>query len=145
MRRQLTTAVLLCIAPVICFAQQSSHKLSDYSGTWQANFHGTTFMTIKLVEKNGHLTGSTSVGEIWADPNGIVTNVEAPEGESPIVSSRLIPFAGLEVTSRGEDDTITVVLKLVDAKTGSVRFRVVPGDDAHVLKPIAVQKIAPKL
>ena len=51
MRRQLTIAVLLCIAPVICFAQQSSHKLSDYAGTWQANFHGTTFMTIKLIEK----------------------------------------------------------------------------------------------
>ena len=51
MRRQLTTAVLLCIAPVICLAQQSSHKLSDYAGTWQANFHGTPFMTIKLLEK----------------------------------------------------------------------------------------------
>ena len=60
MRRQLTIAVLLCITSVICSAQQSSHKLSDYAGTWQANFDGTTFMTIKLVEKNGHLTGSTA-------------------------------------------------------------------------------------
>lgn len=51
MRRQLTIAVLLGIAPIICFAQQSSHKLSDYAGTWQANFEGTQFLTVKLVEK----------------------------------------------------------------------------------------------
>jgi hypothetical protein len=147
MRRQLTTAVLLCIAPTICFAQSSSHKLSDYSGTWQAHFHGTPFMTIKLVETNGHLTGFTSVGDISATPSGEITRVEAQAGESPIVSSRLVPFAGLEITSRGEDpdDTITLVLNLIDEKTGSVRFRVVPGDDyQHVLKPIAVQKIEPK-
>ena len=145
MRRQLMIAFLLCIA-VIGFAQQSSHKLSDYAGTWQANFQGTPFMTIKLVEKNGHLTGSASFGDIGADPNGTITRVEAPESESPIVSNRLLRFGGLELTSRGEDpnDTITVVLKLIDAKTGSVRFGNPPGGDALVLKPIAVQKIEPK-
>jgi len=147
MRRQLRSAVLLCIARVICFAQQSSHKLSDYAGTWQADFHGTPFITIKLVEKDGHLTGSTNFGDINADPNGEIKRVEAREGpESPIVNSHLLRFGGLELTSRGEDpdDTITVVLKLTDAKTGSVRFRNVPGDDASVLKPIPVQKIEPK-
>ena len=130
MRRQLTIAVLLGIAPIICFAQQSSqHKLSDYAGTWQANFHGTRFMTINLVEKDGHMTGSASFGDISVDLNGEIIKVEAPESESQIVSSRLLPFGGLELTSRGEDpgDTITVALKLIDAKTGSVRFKAVPG------------------
>jgi hypothetical protein len=79
-----TIAVPLCMAPVTCFAQQSSHKLSDYAGTWQADFHGTRFITIKLVEKGGHLTGSTSFGDIKAAPNGEIKRVEAPEGpESP--------------------------------------------------------------
>ena len=142
MRRQLTIAVLLGIAPIICFAQQSSHKLSDYAATWQANFHGTQFMTIKLVEKDGHMTGSASFGDISVDLNGEIIKVEAPESESQIVSSRLLPFGGLELTSRGEDpgDTITVALKLIDAKTGSVRFKAVPGDTL-LIKPIAVQKI----
>ena len=147
MRRQLTTAVLLCMAPLICFAQQSSPKLSDYVGTWQANFHGTPFITIKLVEKDGHLTGSTSFGDINADPNGEIKRVEAAEGpESPIVSSRLLRFGGLELTSRGDNpnDIITVVLKLSDAKNGSVRFGSLPGEDASVLKPIPVQKIEPE-
>jgi hypothetical protein len=141
MRRQLTVAVLLGIAPIICFAQQSSHKLADYAGTWQANFEGTQFMTIKLVEKDGHMTGSVSFGDINVDLNGDVIRAEAPESESPIVSSRLLPFGGLELTSRGEDpdDTITVALKLIDAKTGSVRFKAVPGDTL-VIKPIAVHK-----
>ena len=143
MRRQLTIAVLLGIAPIICFAQRSSqYKLSDYAGTWQANFEGTQFMTIKLVEKDGHMTGSVSCGDINVDLNGDVIRAEAPESESPIVSSRLLPFGGLELTSRGEDpgDTITVALKLIDAKTGSVRFKAVPGDTL-LIKPIAVQKI----
>jgi hypothetical protein len=143
MRRQLAIAVLFCIAPVICVAQQSSHKLSDYAGTWQAKFQGTTFMTINLVEKNGHLTGSTSFGDIQADPSGAIKTVEAPAAESewPIVSSRLLPSRGLEVTSRGENETIIVVLKLIDAKTGSVRFGNPPGGAALVVKPIIMQKI----
>jgi len=141
MRRQLTIAVLLAITPIICFAQQSSHKISDYAGTWQANFEGTRFMTIKLVEKDGHMTGSAGFGDINVDLNGDVIRAEAPDSESPIVSSHLLPFGGLELTSRGEDpdDTITVVLKLIDAKTGSVRFKAVPGDTL-VIKPIAVHK-----
>jgi hypothetical protein len=147
MRRQLRIAALLCIAPAICLAQQSSHKLSDYAGTWQAKFHGTPFMTINLVEKDGHLTGSANFGDIVADPSGVITAVEAPAGESPIVNSRLLPLRGLELTSRGEDpdDTITVVLKLIDAKTGSVRFGNPPGGDALVVKPIPVQKIEPHM
>jgi hypothetical protein len=140
MRRQLTIAVLV-IASIICFAQQSSHKLSDYAGTWQANFEGTQFMTIKLVEKDGHMTGSVSVGDINVDLNGDIIRAEAPESESPIVSSRVLPVGGLELTSCGEDpdDTITIALKLIDAKTGSVRFKAVPGDTLQI-KPITVQK-----
>lgn len=69
MRRQLAIAVVLCTAPVISFAQQSSHRLSDYAGMWQAKFQGTTFMTINLVETKGHLTGSATFGDIQADPS----------------------------------------------------------------------------
>ena len=143
MRRQLAIAVLFCIAPVICFAQQSSHKLSDYAGTWQAKFQGTTFMTIKLVEKNGHLTGSTNFGDIQADPSGSIKAVEAPAADSewPIVSSRLLPSRGLEVTSHGENETIIVVLELINAKAGSVRFGNPPGGAALLVKPIIMQKI----
>src|SRR4029079_7757253 len=99
------------------------------------------FMTVRLVEKDGHMTGSVSVGDINVDLNGDVIRAAAPESESPIVSSRLLPVGGLELTSRGEDpdDTITVALKLIDATTGSVRFKAVPGDTLAI-KPIAVHK-----
>jgi len=87
------------------------------------------------------MTGSVSVGDINVDLNGDVIRAEAPESESPIVSSRLLPVGGLELTSHGEDpdDTITVALKLIDATTGSVRFKAVPGDTLAI-KPIAVHK-----
>ena len=145
MGRRLAIAVLFCIAPVICVcvAQQRSHKLSDYAGAWQAKFQGTTFMTINLVEKKGHLAGSATFGDIQADPNGAIKEVDAPSDESEwtIVSSRLLPSHDLEVTSQGENETIIVVLKLIDAKTGSVRFGTPPGGAFLVLKPIIMQKL----
>ena len=146
MRRQLTIAALLCIVPVICFAQTSSHRISDYAGTWQAKFNGTTFITINLVEKNGRLTGSAAVGDINATPSGEITNVEAPANESPILSNRLLDSGDLELTSRGDDpdDKIILVLELTGAKTGSVRFGIAMGHDATVIKPIPVQRIEPK-
>jgi len=59
------------------------------------------------------MTGSASFGDISVDLNGEIIKVEAPESESQIVSSRLLPFGGLELTSRGEDpgDTITVCVE----------------------------------
>lgn len=143
MRRQLAIAILFCIAPVICFAQHSSHRLSDYPGTWQAKFQGKTFMIINLVEKNGHLTGSASFGDIQADPTGAIKAVDAPAADSewPIVSSRLLPSRGLEITSHGENETIVVVLQLINAKAGSVRFGNPPGGAYLLVKPIIVQKI----
>ena len=143
MRRQLAIAVLLCTAPVICFAQQSSHKLSDYAGMWQAKFQGTTFMTINLVERNGHLTGSASFGDIQADPSGAIKSVDAPAADSEyrIVSSRLLPSRGLEITSHGENETIIVVLELINAKAGSARFGNPPGGAFLLVKPIIMQKV----
>jgi hypothetical protein len=143
MGRQLTVKVLLCLAPVVCFAQQRAHKLSDYSGTWQAKFQGTTFMTLNLVETNGHLTGSASFGEIQADPSGAIKAVDAPAGDSEyrIVSSRLHPTRGLEITTRGENETIIVVLELINAKAGSARFGNPPGGAFLLVKPIIMQKV----
>ncbi len=142
MRRQFAIAVLFCIPPIVCIAEQSSHKLSDYAGAWQAKFQGTTFMTINLVEKNGHLTGSTSFGDIQADPSGAIKTVEAPAAESewPIVRSRLLPSRELELTSHGENETIIVVLKLIGAKTGSVRFGNPPGGSFLIVGPIIIKK-----
>jgi len=144
--RRLTIAVLFCVVPVFCLAQQATHKLSDFAGTWQANFNGTPFMILNLAVKDGHLTGSASFGDINADPNGVITAVEAPTADSPIVSSRLLSTGLLELTSRGDDpdDTIVVVLKLIDAKTGSVRFGPAMGHEAMVVKPIPVHRIEPK-
>jgi hypothetical protein len=143
MRRQLAISVLFCIAPVICFAQHSSHRLSDYAGTWQAKFQGKTFMIINLVEKNGHLTGSASFGDIQADPTGAIKAVDTPAADSewPIVRSRLLPSRGLEITSHGENETIVVVLQLINAEAGSVRFGNPPGGAYLLVKPIIMQKI----
>ncbi|HUN88627.1 MAG TPA: hypothetical protein VMU28_07530 [Terriglobales bacterium] len=58
----------------------------------------------------------------------------------------MLPSGDLEITAKGgdPDDTITVILKLVDATTGSVRFAPAMGRDAMVVKPITVHKIESK-
>jgi hypothetical protein len=108
-----------------------------------AKFQGTTFMIINLVEKNGHLTGWTSLGDIQADPSGAIKAVEAQAADSEweIVSSRLLPSHDLKVTSHGENETIIVLLKLINAKAGSAQFGNPPGGAALLVKPIIMQKI----
>ena len=55
----------------------------------------------------------------------------------------MLPSGDLEITAKGgdPDDTITVILKLVD---DSVRFAPAMGRDAMVVKPITVHKIESK-
>ena len=93
--------------------------------------------------KNGHLTGSTNFGDIQADPSGAIKSVDAPaaDAEYRIVSSRLLPSRGLEITSHGDNETIVVVLELINAKAGSARFGNPPGGAFLLVKPIIMQKI----
>ena len=93
--------------------------------------------------KKGHLTGSASFGDIQADPSGAIKSVDAPAADSewPIVSSRLLPSRGLEITSHGENETIIVVLELINAKAGSARFGNPPGGAFLLVKPIIMHRI----
>ena len=92
MRRIFGIAVLLLVASV---GIAQSRKLSDYEGTWQSSFQGKPFMTIKLVEKDGKLTGSVSHGNMETGPNGELTNAEAEPAESEVVGSRLLALGDL--------------------------------------------------
>jgi hypothetical protein len=56
------------------FGKQNPN-LKQFLGTWQARFHGRSFMTIKL-ENKGHLTGSFSNARISTDADGNLTDAE---------------------------------------------------------------------
>lgn len=142
MRRAFAPAFLLLLASL---STAQNHKLSDYAGTWQSSFQGKPFMTIKLLEKDGKLTGTVSHGNIEADPNGDVKKAEAEPGESEIVDSRLLALGDLELKTRDSDsDEMTIVFKLADEKTGSIRFVVPEGEGVPKIKPLKVQKVESK-
>lgn len=63
------------------------------------------------------------------------------DSEYRIVSSRLLPSRGLEITSHGNNETIVVVLELISAKAGAARFGNPPGGAFLLVKPIIMQKI----
>ncbi|HEU5403329.1 MAG TPA: hypothetical protein VFU86_18380 [Terriglobales bacterium] len=144
MRRMFVLAAALLTGSV-CIAQ-NSHKFPDYAGTWQANFHGKPFMTLKLLEKDGKLTGTVSHGNIEADPNGDLTKAEAAPGESEVVESRLLALGDLELKTRDQDsdDLTTIVFKLSDEKTGSIRFVIPEGEGVPKIKPFKVEKVESK-
>ena len=144
MHRAVVLTVLLCLA-AMSVAQQASHKVGDFVGTWQSSFKGQPFMTIKLAENNGQLTGSVSNGAIEVDSEGELTNATAKPGESPILSSRMLDNGSLEIKCREEDGggTTTLVLTLVDARSASLRF-VLPPSEGPSVKPLHLQKVEPK-
>ncbi len=143
MRRMFGIAVLLLLAGV---SLAQSRKPSDYAGTWQSSFQGKPFMTIKLVEKDGKLTGTVSNGNMEADPNGDLTKAEAEPGESEVVDSRLLALGDLELKTRDpdSDELTTIIFKLADEKTGFIRFVVPEGVEVPKIKPLKVQKVESK-
>ena len=64
--------------------------LHSFAGTWQGQFDGKTFITLKLIESDGKLTG-TCVHTTGLEKNskGELTHVEETQTEDPIVEAHL--------------------------------------------------------
>ncbi len=123
-------------------AQAPAHKLADYAGTWQATFQGKPFMIIKLHDEKGQLTGTVSKGDLEVNPEGDITKATVKEGESQILSSRILANGSLQITSRAADgeDTTTFVMTLLDKDSASLRFEIPP--DAGVrIKPVPLKRV----
>ena len=141
MHRALNFAVFMLIAS-LATAQPPAHKLADYAGTWQASFQGKPFMTIKLHDEKGQLTGTVSSGDLEVNSDGEITGAKVREGESQILSSRILANGGLQIVSRDADgtDTTTFVITLLDKNSASLRFEIPP--DAGVrIKPVPLKKV----
>lgn len=62
-------------------ALDTSDPNQAFIGTWQAQFQGKTFVTIKLQEQDGKLSGTISHSKIQLDNQGELTSAEAQDGE----------------------------------------------------------------
>ncbi len=78
-----------CLA-VSAFSLQIAGANADvrqFAGTWHAKFQDKDFLTIKLEEKNGKLTGTVGEASIQMNSNGDLTNAEAKEGSDAIADA----------------------------------------------------------
>ncbi len=140
MRRALGFAALMLTVSLA--AAQTAHKLADYAGTWQASFQGKPFMTIKLHDEKGQLTGTVSSGDLEVNSEGEITGAKVREGESQILSTQILANGSLQIVSRDADgtDTTTFVITLLDKNSASLRFDIPP--DAGVrIKPVPLKRV----
>jgi hypothetical protein len=82
-------AFVLCSLANRSAALQPPASSDAFAGTWQAQFQGKTFLTIKLAKQDGKLTGTISHIDVQLDQNGNLTSAAPAEGEDPVVDTKL--------------------------------------------------------
>jgi hypothetical protein len=78
-----------------------------FSGTWQAQFQGKTFVTIKLEDQSGKLTGTISHSQIQLDNQGELASAQPQDGEDSFTEIKVTDKV-LHLTSKsatGQDAT----------------------------------------
>jgi hypothetical protein len=79
----------LCTWSSRSVALQPPASTDAFAGTWQAQFQGKTFLTIKLTSQDGKLTGTVSHANVQVDQNGELTSAEPGTGEDPVIDAKL--------------------------------------------------------
>lgn len=99
----------------------------QFVGTWQAEFKGKTFLTIKLEKQKEKLTGTASHFDVKLDDAGELTSAEEGEGSNPIVEAKLTNGI-LRITLKDEDsqDTMQCEMKLTGTDQAELRMLVPP-------------------
>jgi hypothetical protein len=68
-------------------ARSTLAELKQFTGTWEGKFKGKTFVTLKLVAKEGKISGTVSRISIQMSPSGELTDTSATDGEDAIIET----------------------------------------------------------
>jgi LssY C-terminus len=91
-RISLTAGFLAFVLPALAgrsAALQTPAGVDEFAGTWEAQFQGKAFLTIKLANQDGKLTGTVSHTNVQLDQSGELTRAEPALGEDPVVDAKL--------------------------------------------------------
>jgi len=139
----LTLLIVTCLAVSgFSFQVNQTHteaELQQFVGTWHALFKGKTFLTIKLAQQHGKLTGTVSHADLQVGKDGELTSAEEHEGSDPIVEAKLTG-GGLLITTKQEDseDTIQCEMKLTGSDQAELRVLAPP--DVPTPKPWKLER-----
>lgn len=95
-------AGLLLVVTAIFAGAQSKTPAQRFAGTWNAQFQGKTFTTLKLAAKDNQLTGSMTGANINLDKDGNLTSAEGTDDEDQISAVKLTGDT-LLFTTKNED------------------------------------------
>jgi len=113
--------------------------LQQFVGTWHAQFKGKTFLTIKLEQQQGKLTGTTSHADMQVGKDGELTSAEEHEGSDPIVEAKLTGGV-LLITTKEEDSQDTIQCEMKLTGTDQAELRVLAPPDVPTPKPWKLER-----
>jgi len=122
-RKTSFAVVLYCLLAQQVFALDTADANQAFAGTWQAQFQGKTFVTIKLEDQNGKLAGSISHSQIQLDNQGELTSAEAQDGEDAFTEIKVSDKV-LHLTSKGANgqDTTQYEMELTGTDEATLKF-----------------------
>ena len=114
--------LLSCLFVQHSFALDTADPNQAFVGTWQAQFQGKAFVTIKLEEQNGKLTGSIGHVQIQVDNQGELTSAQPQDGED-LFSEALVNDKVLHLTSKSaEGQNTQYEMELSGTDQAQLRF-----------------------
>ena len=121
--KALFAVVLSCLLVQQIFGLDTTSANQAFVGTWQAQFQGKTFVTIKLEDQNGKLAGSISHSQIQLDNQGELTSAEAQDGEDAFTEVKTSDKV-LHLTSKGANgqDTTQYEMELTGTDEATLKF-----------------------
>ena len=130
---RLLPVVLSCLLIQRAVSLDTTDPRKAFTGTWQAQFQGKTFVTIKLDEQAGELTGTISHSQTQTDSQGQLTSATPLDGEDSFTAANLAGNV-LHLTSKGTNGgQAEYEMELKGADQAELRFVGKPG--ATVPKP----------
>ncbi len=100
---RITGLVFLIVGlPTLALALDPPVSTDSFVGTWQGQFQGKTFVTVKLVNQEGRLTGTVSHRSIQLDSTGELTSAAPSDGADPIIDATLKGNT-LRITSKNQE------------------------------------------
>jgi hypothetical protein len=123
-------------------ALDTSDPKQQFAGSWQAEFQGKPFVTVKLQEQEGKLTGTISHVQIQLDASGELSSAEPQAGEDTLsetkVSGKVADFSSSDANGQ---NVVHYEIELTAADQAELRFVDVPSG-TQAPKPWKLAKLA---
>jgi hypothetical protein len=106
--------------------QPAASGFEAYVGTWTAQFKGKPFLTLKLVEKDGTLTGTMTGATVRFNKDGSLSEAKAKDTQHDVIDPLLNEGQLYFKTKEEDKPPVGFQMKLTGANSGELKL-IVPG------------------